>query len=218
MTHFAVDVTLAGSPRSRPLDDDDDRIGQLSGLLAERLAGAIEVSIGAPRISATLEVEARSILDAGILGVELFRQSLIDAGMVREVGWRPVRVEMMTKEEQGLELSRPLYDLVGVTEIGQMMDVSRQRASVLARSHNFPRPVVTTAAGDLWQRWAVEEFGKGWERKPGRPAKPVSAGNEEEVAMTDERIAEAFQRAQVGGQEQVDRVQRRLAEEEPARD
>jgi hypothetical protein len=60
--------------------------------------------------------------------------------------------------------------LVGVSEIGRMLGVTRQRAvQVISDYSDFPEPTATLAAGRIWQREAVE----GWmarhpERRPGR--------------------------------------------------
>lgn len=55
-------------------------------------------------------------------------------------------------------------DLVGTTEIGQMLGVSRQRAAQLAAADGFPEPAATIAAGRIWHRSEVEE----WARSTGR--------------------------------------------------
>ncbi|MER5556355.1 hypothetical protein ABT001_32660 [Streptomyces sp. NPDC002793] len=60
---------------------------------------------------------------------------------------------------------------VGVTEIGEMLGVSRQRANKLAGRPDFPTPVAQTKAGRVWERAAVEQWEKGWDRANvgGRP-------------------------------------------------
>lgn len=67
---------------------------------------------------------------------------------------------------------------VGVTEIGQMLGVSRQRANRLVAKAGFPEPIAQTGAGRVWERAAVEEWAKGWDRDNvgGRP--PKNAGQE----------------------------------------
>ena len=55
-------------------------------------------------------------------------------------------------------------NLVGTTEIGQMLGVSRQRAAQLAQGEGFPEPVATIAAGRIWMRADVEA----WARAAGR--------------------------------------------------
>jgi hypothetical protein len=64
--------------------------------------------------------------------------------------------------------------LVGVSEIAQMLRVSRQRAvQVVGDYDDFPAPVVTLASGRIWEREAVEHWMRLHpERRPGRPKRP----------------------------------------------
>ena len=48
--------------------------------------------------------------------------------------------------------------LAGITEIGQMLGVSRQRASQLVVSKGFPKPLGRVAAGPIWKRSDVERW------------------------------------------------------------
>lgn len=54
--------------------------------------------------------------------------------------------------------------LLGVTEIGDLLGVSRQRAAQLAASKGFPKPLDRLASGPVWKRQAVEK----WARERGR--------------------------------------------------
>ncbi|MGO4634970.1 helix-turn-helix transcriptional regulator [Streptomyces sp. 2RAF24] len=60
---------------------------------------------------------------------------------------------------------------VGVTEIGEMLGVSRQRANALVARPDFPPFIARTKAGRVWERAAVEEWETGWDRTNvgGRP-------------------------------------------------
>ena len=59
---------------------------------------------------------------------------------------------------------RMMHHLAGVAEVAGMLGVSRQRVSQLAGSRDFPEPVVTLAAGPVWERKAVED----WAERTGR--------------------------------------------------
>ncbi len=67
-----------------------------------------------------------------------------------------------------LTLSSTLRDvthhLVGLTEIAQLLRVSRQRAHQLSTAAAFPPPVVELASGKVWHREDVER----WARRTGR--------------------------------------------------
>jgi predicted DNA-binding transcriptional regulator AlpA len=48
-------------------------------------------------------------------------------------------------------------DLVGLTEIAQMLGLSRQRVDQIVRADaNFPEPVAVITAGRIWRRRDVE--------------------------------------------------------------
>jgi predicted DNA-binding transcriptional regulator AlpA len=56
-------------------------------------------------------------------------------------------------------------DLVGVTEVKEFLNVSRQRVHQLIRDHpDFPAPVAELASGRIWLRKDIEE----WARRVGR--------------------------------------------------
>lgn len=50
--------------------------------------------------------------------------------------------------------------LAGLTEIAEMLGVTRQRASQLAASKEFPKPLDRIAAGPVWRRDTVERWVK----------------------------------------------------------
>lgn len=54
-------------------------------------------------------------------------------------------------------------DLVGMTEIGRILGVSRQRASTLAKTEpGFPKPARPGPRGVLYSRASIEAFAKRW--------------------------------------------------------
>jgi prophage regulatory protein len=55
-------------------------------------------------------------------------------------------------------------DLVGLTEIAEILGVSRQRAGQLADGDDFPEPISVLAAGRVWKRADIEA----WARRTGR--------------------------------------------------
>lgn len=63
-----------------------------------------------------------------------------------------------------MEVAKKL-DLVGVTEVREMLGVSRQRVHQLLRDDpTFPEPVAQLSAGRIWLRTDVER----WARAGGR--------------------------------------------------
>jgi predicted DNA-binding transcriptional regulator AlpA len=67
---------------------------------------------------------------------------------------------------------------VGLTEIGKMFNISRQRAYALTKKASFPAPIATLSTGRVWDHAEVETWGKAWDRtnQGGRPPKPRAAG------------------------------------------
>jgi predicted DNA-binding transcriptional regulator AlpA len=57
-----------------------------------------------------------------------------------------------------------VHHLVGLTEIADMLGVSRQYADRLVRADGFPSPEAVITAGRIWQRSDVET----WARATGR--------------------------------------------------
>lgn len=80
-------------------------------------------------------------------------------------------VELVTEEEQERRLAEPARpELVGLSEIAELLEVSRQRASQLRSLPAFPAPVAELRSGPVWYRSDITRFEDSWERKAGRPA------------------------------------------------
>lgn len=80
-------------------------------------------------------------------------------------------VELRIRTEQSLvdELARPVIPgLVGITEIGEILGVSRQRAHAITATANFPSAVAHLAAGPVYLESAVRAFAA-VPRRAGRP-------------------------------------------------
>jgi hypothetical protein len=61
--------------------------------------------------------------------------------------------------------------LLGFTDIGKLLGVSRQRAAQLASEHPlFPPAVAHTASGSLFEEAGIRAFQDSWKRKVGRPS------------------------------------------------
>jgi hypothetical protein len=83
-----------------------------------------------------------------------------------------VKIEMTDWHELEAELERPAHPAVlGIAELAEILGVSRQRASQVARINAFPKPYAELASGPVWFSTNVERFVQEWERKPGRPRK-----------------------------------------------
>jgi hypothetical protein len=77
--------------------------------------------------------------------------------------------EVMTTDEADRRLSEPAVpELVGIQEVAELLEVTKQRASSLRRLTSFPRPVAQLASGPIWLRSDLTTFERSWDRRPGR--------------------------------------------------
>lgn len=119
-----------------------------------------------PRYGATLWVDADDIGSAMANAVPAFHEAVEKASLPP---WPVVRLEVMTEAQFDDDLaSRAFPVLIGVSELAELLGVTRQRASMLAKSAAFPRPVADLYAGPVWTEPSVRRFIDDWERKPGR--------------------------------------------------
>ncbi len=145
----------------------EDQADDLNDRLADA-AGVVTHGPGAGNLGATIAVEANTAFSAVahvtavILGecasVGVIGREVVD---VRAVEWS--RLEAELGQSNALEL-------VGVSEVAELLGVTRQRAHTLAAGPTFPQPVARLAAGPVWTRTSISHFLDSWERKPGRPA------------------------------------------------
>jgi hypothetical protein len=178
MMDWSVYVQAAGPKGAPPLDED------ALDLFVENLSAYSPAVTGAAtpeqeRIwSAQLSITNES--DDPVRAVQVAVDVVIDAA--RKAGlppWPVVKLEATEWDRFDAELDEPnTPDLVGVAELAELCGVTRQRASVLARSSGFPEPLAELASGPVWDLRMVKRFVRDWARKPGRPAR----GREERTA------------------------------------
>jgi hypothetical protein len=122
------------------------------------------VTFGDQRIGATFTVEARLVLQATEAARKAWKNALDD-----ELAWSIVSLSVR-RADQPDDLPG-LPKLLGVTEVAERLEVSKQRAAELARTHRlFPPPLAELASGPVWTAWQIGAFQRSWNRKPGRPA------------------------------------------------
>lgn len=94
--------------------------------------------------------------------------------VTKHVPGTPVAVAATTNEEFDRWLDQPSFPpLAGVSEIAELLGVSRQRVAELRRRPDFPGPVAQLKAGPVWRAGDLSRFADEWQRKPGRPRKPT---------------------------------------------
>jgi hypothetical protein len=121
------------------------------------------VAFGDRRIVARFTVDARLVLQATETARKAWNKALDD-----ELAWSIVSLAVR-RADQPDDLPA-LPQLLGIAEVAKRLDVSKQRAAELARSHRlFPPPLAELASGPVWTAWQIGSFQRSWTRKPGRP-------------------------------------------------
>ncbi len=148
----------------------DDALEEFLDLLVDR-GGAVSSSILGDRYGATFSIDEplENAAVAVAVGYDVFIMLAAKAGLPT---WPVVRADALTFEEQDRELELPNFpELVGVSEIADILGVTRQRASALAKTAGFPTAIATLASGPVWTRPSLNRFVDDWPRKDGRPPK-----------------------------------------------
>lgn len=162
---WSVFVGAAAGKGQRRVPKMADRSGLLVDGLIGR-GGVATTSRDGRRYGARFCVEAPGPVEALQKAMTVFREAAAAAGLP---AWDVVEVEVQTEaglERQNAEPSLP--ELVGVGEVAELLDVTRQRASALASTPGFPAPLVTLRSGPVWTRASVDRFVQSWRRRPGR--------------------------------------------------
>jgi hypothetical protein len=77
-------------------------------------------------------------------------------------------LQAMTEEFQEAQLAMEPEEYLGVSEVAEMLHVSKQRVSELHGRPGFPEPIADLASGPVWRRSQLERFLAEWPRRPGR--------------------------------------------------
>jgi len=126
------------------------------------------VSYGPHTLSATFCVTSDSAKSASRRGFDLFASALKKAGIREGIG--VVGVEIQTIDDLTRSVRQPNFpELLGVAELAAVLNVSKQRASELARLSDFPKPIVQLKSGPVWRKATVMRHAQYWSRRPGRP-------------------------------------------------
>ena len=92
-----------------------------------------------------------------------------DAARVAGMPWWPVvdmRVVAANLKDENGEVDGP--SVMGVQEVREMLNITKQRLSQLRRQGRFPEPMVELGATPVWLRTSIEHFVAGWDRRAGR--------------------------------------------------
>jgi hypothetical protein len=165
MTGWSVTIELAGTdgpPTAEELSAFTTALAPLSGVVT----GSPErPSDGRNRYGAAVTVKAADAVDAVQAAANAIRGAAKAAGLP---AWVIVSAEAIEEDELDRSLSKAAFPaLLGVREIANLLGVTPQRASALARSAAFPKPVAGLASGPVWTEPSVRLFVAEWQRRPG---------------------------------------------------
>lgn len=124
-------------------------------------------SLGDRTLGVTASIEAHDPIHAA---------ELVNVRLSLELrGYEPtlIAVDVETWEATDAALEQPNFpQLLGAAEVGELLDVSRQRVHQLhTQRDDFPPAIVQLRMGPLWLKTAIEAWAATWERKPGRPVR-----------------------------------------------
>ncbi|MGW7288967.1 hypothetical protein ACWGH4_26185 [Streptomyces sp. NPDC054847] len=159
---WSVEVELAAT------EITDEAIDVLHDYLADR-----DPAVGA---SPNGNTAVRIFVEAGTArqAIDSALKDVTAAAKEADISATVLGVDLVTEEELDRRLAEPsVPDLVGVSEIAEMLGVVRQRAAQLVQRDDFPPAVAHLKSGPVFVRGQVEAFEKRWDRRSGRPIKPV---------------------------------------------
>ncbi len=159
MGDWSVRVRATGSPGALT----DERVFEVLERLDSH-APAASVARDGSSIALRFAVvgdDVAGTLDAAQRGVELVQSAL----RPDERGLKIVEVDAAAMDELEHEIgTRNVPEMVGVAELADLLHVSKQRASSLAKAKSFPRPFAILASGPVWAKTTVLRFLKDWPR------------------------------------------------------
>ncbi|WP_331731772.1 hypothetical protein [Streptomyces sp. NBC_00073] len=157
--------------------------------LHDRLATAHPAVGTAPNgnLSVRIFVEASTARQAIDTGLKTVSAALKDLDVTAPV----VGVEAVTEAElDRRNAEKDIPALAGVGEIAELFGVTRGRAGQLTKRDDFPPAVTHLKSGPVYVKEQVQAFGERWDRRGGRPPKPVLT-EVEKVLLAALRDAEA---------------------------
>jgi enamine deaminase RidA (YjgF/YER057c/UK114 family) len=171
---YSVDIETWGRP---PSDDQVDAfIDALSSLGAPRstighggLAGGIGVTFS---IDVRGVKGSKPVTEATRRAVETFEAACEQVGIVYD---GIARVDVMTDPYLERWITQEPERYAGVSEVADLLGVSRQRVAQLRTKRGFPAPIAELRAGPIWDVSSLGLFLEEWERRPGRPRGAKSA-------------------------------------------
>ena len=158
---------------------DDDALSAFVGVLRDvgavgpvASAGGVAGGPGATFSVRMAGSESDAFARVASTGVEIFDAACERTGITHG---GIARLDILTEPYLERDLEREPEEYAGVSEVAELLGVSRQRVSELRARDGFPEPVAELAAGPVWAVSSLRTFLANWPRKPGRPARRKAA-------------------------------------------
>lgn len=192
MSEWSVEVVRVDDG-TMAVDDWWERLDDALKAL-EELAPVGSIGPDRDRYSLRITIEAEDFGPAMMNARQLIVAACTDAELP---DWPVAHVEATEVNELDRVLEESSYPgLLGVAELSELLDVSKQRASELARMPHFPSPVAELKSGPVWDESMVQRFVRDWKRSPGRPKKvSVQSGVADDLVDVITTASEAARRA-----------------------
>lgn len=113
-------------------------------------------------VDLALDVEAADPAAAASKGLRAARKVLGSAGLPADEEATGLRVQTVTDQD-----TAGVPPLLGLTEVGRLLGVTKQRVTQLRSRQDFPAPVAALASGPVWTEPSLRHFVDGWDRTPG---------------------------------------------------
>jgi hypothetical protein len=122
------------------------------------------VSIGEGGYGATFSIRERDGAGSCLSAAEAGQDAIFRAAKQAGLPIIPLRVlDVRTFAVHDVELEQPaIPELVSVSEIADILGVSRQRAHQLTKRPDFPEPIARLGAGPVWTRPSLNLFVERW--------------------------------------------------------
>lgn len=171
----SVDIETWGGVGKIGTDLLEDLVPALAGFGARGISVGAGGIAGGPGATFLVEADARSPAESMALAASRGVRWFMDA--CEKVGLDHggiARIDLMTDSYLDRYLAQEPETYVGVSEIADLLKVSRQRVAELRTRADFPAPVAELAAGPVWSRSSLNRFVESWDRKPGRPRRQAT--------------------------------------------
>jgi len=128
------------------------------------------ITHGRGLLGVTFTVEAHSPIQAVEIAQEILSTALNSKPLDVD------RIEAITEERQERELEQSnLPDLVGLAEIAEMANTTRQRVFQMTANKGFPAALLELRSGRLWLRPAIQSYLEGRQAGRGHRVKSLTS-------------------------------------------